>query len=98
MKRLSFGQLILNAPKSALIALVKFYQIVLSPIKLAILGPGSRCRFQPSCSQYAVEALRAHGFLRGSWLALKRLLRCHPWGAFGPDPVPSPRRASRTCC
>lgn len=94
MKRFDLGQFILNTPKLALIALVRFYQIVLSPIKFALLGPGSRCRFEPSCSQYALEALRGHGLLRGTWLAAKRLLRCHPWGAFGPDPVPAPRHAS----
>ncbi|MEE4301100.1 MAG: membrane protein insertion efficiency factor YidD [Pseudomonadales bacterium] len=50
------------------------------------------CRFQPTCSDYAVEALTAHGALRGSWLTVRRLLRCHPFGGFGYDPVP-PRRA-----
>ena len=101
MKRFGFrlGQMILSAPKMALIAVVLFYQVVLSPIKFAIFGPASRCRFEPSCSQYALEALRRHGLLRGTWLAMKRLLRCHPWGAFGPDPVPSPRPAApRSCC
>lgn len=99
MKRFHLGQFVLNVPRLALIALVRFYQIVLSPIKFVILGPGSRCRFEPSCSQYALEALQKHGVFRGAWLAAKRLLRCHPWGAFGPDPVPAPRTAShRTCC
>ncbi|HEU0100675.1 MAG TPA: membrane protein insertion efficiency factor YidD [Allosphingosinicella sp.] len=46
------------------------------------------CRFQPSCSAYAITALRRYGALRGSWLAARRLLRCHPWGGSGPDPVP----------
>ena len=46
------------------------------------------CRYQPSCSAYAITALSRYGALRGSWLALKRLLRCHPWGGCGPDPVP----------
>ena len=46
------------------------------------------CRFQPSCSAYAITALQRYGALRGSWLAAKRLLRCHPWGGSGPDPVP----------
>jgi len=52
------------------------------------------CRYAPSCSAYALDALRHHGALRGSWLALRRLLRCHPWGGSGFDPVP-PRAAAR---
>ncbi|HEX8309487.1 MAG TPA: membrane protein insertion efficiency factor YidD [Allosphingosinicella sp.] len=56
------------------------------------LGPSRAlppsCRFQPSCSAYAITALQRYGALRGSWLAAKRLLRCHPWGGSGPDPVP----------
>ncbi|MCW2392935.1 putative membrane protein insertion efficiency factor [Sphingobium sp. B1D7B] len=51
-----------------------------------ILPPS--CRYSPSCSQYAIEALRKYGAIRGGWLALKRLLRCHPWGGCGHDPVP----------
>jgi putative membrane protein insertion efficiency factor len=56
------------------------------------LGPSQilppSCRYQPSCSAYAITALQRYGALRGSWLAAKRLLRCHPWGGSGPDPVP----------
>lgn len=62
--------------------LIRAYQLTLSPL----LGP--RCRFYPSCSQYALEAVRTHGSLRGCSLALRRLLRCHPWHAGGYDPVP----------
>jgi putative membrane protein insertion efficiency factor len=62
--------------------LIRAYQLTLSPL----LGP--RCRFYPSCSQYALEALRAHGSLHGCAMALRRLLRCHPWHAGGYDPVP----------
>jgi len=51
-----------------------------------ILPPS--CRFQPSCSAYAIEALRRYGAARGGWLAVRRILRCHPWGGSGPDPVP----------
>lgn len=51
-----------------------------------ILPPS--CRFAPSCSQYAIDALKKYGALKGSWLALKRLMRCHPWGGCGYDPVP----------
>lgn len=68
--------------RPVLIALIRVYQWVISPL----LGP--RCRYYPSCSQYAIEALQLHGVLRGSWLALKRLLRCHPWHPGGYDPVP----------
>ncbi|WP_092846847.1 membrane protein insertion efficiency factor YidD [Modicisalibacter xianhensis] len=64
------------------IGLVRLYQYGLSPL----LGP--RCRFWPSCSHYAVEAVREHGPARGGWLALKRILKCHPWHPGGVDPVP----------
>ena len=65
-----------------LVAPIRFYQRFISP-----LTPPS-CRFTPTCSQYAVEAIQKHGPVRGLWLALKRLLRCHPWGGGGYDPVP----------
>ncbi len=73
-------------PIARLLALpVRFYRLVLSPLL------GHSCRFQPSCSAYALEALEIHGALRGGWLALRRILRCHPFGGAGFDPVP-PRR------
>jgi uncharacterized protein len=62
--------------------LIRLYQLTISPL----LGP--RCRFHPSCSQYALEALARFGFLRGSWLAVRRIGRCHPWNPGGFDPVP----------
>jgi len=65
-----------------LIWLVRGYQLLISPF-----FPPS-CRFHPSCSQYALEALEKHGALRGAWLALRRVLRCHPWHPGGYDPVP----------
>ena len=68
--------------KSLLVWLLRGYQLLLSPM----LGP--RCRFFPSCSNYAIEALRVHGAARGSWLAARRVGRCHPWNAGGLDPVP----------
>jgi len=71
-----------------LVAPVRLYQVAVSPL----LGP--RCRFYPSCSSYAVQALRRHGPLRGTALALWRVLRCHPWNPGGVDPVP-PRRGPR---
>ncbi|MBO7235464.1 MAG: membrane protein insertion efficiency factor YidD [Alistipes sp.] len=64
------------------ILLVRFYQICISPLK-----PPS-CRFTPTCSQYAIEALRKHGAIKGLYLTIRRLLRCHPWGGSGYDPVP----------
>ncbi len=63
-------------------ALIRFYQIVISP------HIGNCCRFEPTCSQYALEALQIHGVLRGSWLGFKRIMRCRPFGASGYDPVP----------
>lgn len=62
--------------------LIRVYQLVLSPL----LGPS--CRFQPTCSAYAAECIERFGALKGSWLALKRLLRCHPLGGHGYDPPP----------
>lgn len=61
---------------------IKLYQYLISP-----LTPAS-CRFTPTCSQYAAEAIRRHGPRHGGWLALKRICRCHPWGGSGYDPVP----------
>ncbi|MEG3641436.1 membrane protein insertion efficiency factor YidD [Magnetococcus sp. PR-3] len=65
-----------------LVLLVRFYQLFISPI----LPPS--CRHSPSCSQYAIEALKKHGALKGSWLAFRRILRCNPWHPGGHDPVP----------
>lgn len=71
------------SPVAVLLSLlVKVYRYTLSPV----LPP--TCRYAPSCSEYAVEALERHGALRGTWLAAKRVARCHPWGAWGYDPVP----------
>jgi uncharacterized protein len=71
-----------------LTALVRTYRYCVSPM----LGPN--CRFYPSCSCYAEEALEYHGALKGSYLTIRRLLRCHPWHAGGYDPVPSPTSRS----
>ena len=62
--------------------LIRAYQLIASPLL------GNRCRFHPSCSDYAIEALRRHGLLKGSWLAVRRVGSCHPWHAGGFDPVP----------
>jgi uncharacterized protein len=67
---------------------VRVYRFALSPAKMALFGPLGRCRFTPSCSQYALEAIQQHGALRGTWLTLRRIGRCHPWGGCGHDPVP----------
>ena len=67
-----------------------------------LLGPffGPACRYLPTCSEYGLEAVKAHGPWRGGWLALRRIARCHPWGGSGYDPVPHPitHRSHDTCC
>ncbi|MES2680473.1 MAG: membrane protein insertion efficiency factor YidD [Bacteroidota bacterium] len=68
--------------KKPAILLVKFYQVAIRP-----LLPNA-CRYTPSCSEYAIQAINKYGGLKGSWLGLKRILRCHPWGGHGYDPVP----------
>lgn len=62
--------------------MIRAYQVLVSPVL-----PGV-CRYHPTCSAYAIEAVRSHGLFAGSWLAVKRLARCHPWGDTGMDPVP----------
>jgi uncharacterized protein len=64
------------------IVLIKLYQFAISPL----LGP--QCRFTPTCSQYAKEALEKYGIFKGTWLAAKRIAKCNPWGGHGIDPVP----------
>ena len=61
---------------------IKLYQILLSPLL------GQSCRYHPTCSQYAVEAIQKYGPIKGIWLGIKRIARCHPWGGSGHDPVP----------
>jgi len=68
------------------IFLVRIYQRAISPIL------PSSCRYQPTCSQYTVEALQKHGLLKGSWLSIKRIASCNPWGGSGPDPVPPKKK------
>ena len=65
-----------------LIVPIKIYQILISPL----LGPS--CRFTPTCSQYTIEAIQKYGPLKGGWLGFRRIIRCHPWGGCGHDPVP----------
>lgn len=82
------ARLAVRLPTLLLMLLVRAYQLVVSPL----LGPS--CRFYPSCSAYALESLRVHGAVRGTWLTVRRLLRCHPWNPGGVDEVP-PQRAGR---
>jgi uncharacterized protein len=79
-----------SAAARLLVLLLTGYRRFVSPL----LGP--RCRFYPSCSAYALEAVQVHGALRGSWLAARRLSRCHPFHAGGLDPVPAPRKSAQT--
>lgn len=75
MKIRKLGERVLILP-------IKFYRASISPMLPAA------CRFTPTCSQYAIEAIETHGAVKGSWLAIRRLGRCHPWGGTGYDPVP----------
>ncbi|MBT8127125.1 MAG: membrane protein insertion efficiency factor YidD [Gammaproteobacteria bacterium] len=68
--------------RQILIALIKLYRYAISPY----LAPS--CRYTPTCSSYAIEAIERHGIFRGSWLAMRRVSRCHPWHEAGYDPVP----------
>ena len=69
----------------------RFLQWLIKVYQAARFGKPSPCRFVPSCSEYAAEAVAVHGARRGSWLAVRRLARCHPFGRYGNDPVPLPR-------
>ncbi len=82
MKRSDVAGVIRHIVVELLLLPVYFYRKFISPM----LPPS--CRFTPTCSQYAVEALKKHGPIKGTWLTVKRLLRCHPWGGSGYDPVP----------
>lgn len=76
MKRINYW---LSLP---FIALIRLYQLIISP------WLGSKCRFTPTCSHYGLEAFKKYGPIKGFYLTLKRLLKCHPWGSHGYDPVP----------
>jgi len=77
--------------QSVLLGAIRAYQLLVIP-----LMPAGGCRFHPTCSHYADEAITRHGVLRGGWLAIKRILRCHPWGNAGVDPVPALNNDSHT--
>jgi len=75
--------------QNVLIKIVRLYQLAISPV----MPP--TCRYYPTCSSYAIEALQVHGPVLGAWLTLKRLLRCHPWGGQGFDPVPNKQKGNK---
>lgn len=79
-------------PQLVLVALLRGYQVVISPMT------GPSCRYYPSCSSYALLAVQRHGALRGTWLATKRLARCHPWTPGGVDDVPPARGTEPQTC
>ena len=72
----------------ALMFAIRVYRWTISPMQIFLFGPTGGCRFTPTCSQYAMDAIHAHGALAGGVLAAKRICRCHPWGGCGHDPVP----------
>jgi uncharacterized protein len=75
--------------KRVLLALIGAYRLLVSPFL------GANCRFYPTCSEYAAQAIDTHGAVRGSWLAVTRVLKCHPWHPGGVDPVPQKNRVKR---
>jgi hypothetical protein len=89
---------ILSSLRIVLISLLRLYRLALSPLKSALFGVHATCRFTPTCSCYAIEAIQNHGAIRGSFLTLRRLLRCHPCGGAGYDPVPLNPRTSKSPC
>jgi uncharacterized protein len=76
--------------------IIRLYQLTVSPLLHWLAGPGAGCRFEPSCSQYFLEAVEGHGALRGLRLGVKRICRCNPWCTPGYDPVPPPDRPPQT--
>ena len=83
--------MIASAVKFVIRCLIRFYQRFISPLLHFGAGPLGGCRFHPTCSNYALEALETHGVIRGCWYGICRILRCHPWGGSGYDPVPQAR-------
>ena len=85
----------MSAAQHILTALLRCYRALVSPLLTTVFRPlGFGCRFQPTCSVYAIEAVRTHGAVRGTLLALRRVCRCHPFGSSGYDPVPHPLKRS----
>lgn len=83
--------MIISIPSILLIGLIHAYRFF-SPVKLYLLGPHARCKFHPTCSAYAIDAIKVHGACYGSFLAVKRIIRCNPWSEGGEDPVPEKKR------
>jgi len=79
-----------NILKKIFILPIRFYQVAISPL----LGP--KCRFQPTCSHYMVEAIMEWGIFKGTWLGMKRIGKCHPWGPHGHDPVPKRTKKNKS--
>lgn len=79
------ARLVVRLPALAVVGLLRLWQLLVSPVY------GQTCRFYPSCTAYAMEAVDRHGLVRGGWLTVRRLARCHPWNPGGVDLVPAPR-------
>ena len=75
--------------KRVFIGMIRWYQRYISPLS------GAKCRYLPTCSQYAIEAIERFGAIKGGWLAIKRILRCNPWGGHGYDPVPEKKEKKK---
>lgn len=78
----------MNVAQWTVLGALRIYQCAVSPVLHTLVGPFGGCRFAPTCSVYAHEAVKRHGVARGGWLAVQRFCRCHPWGSCGCDPVP----------
>jgi putative membrane protein insertion efficiency factor len=84
----------MNLTQGMALGVLRVYKLAVSPILHALVGPFGGCRFHPTCSVYAADAVRQHGLVKGSLLAARRICRCHPWGGCGDDPVPGEFQAS----
>ena len=95
MKTSALFHALSSLPRLPILWSIRAYQLVLSPMKAVFFGQAACCRFYPTCSQYALEAVRCRGVVVGLYLGLRRILRCHPFHPGGYDPVPLPVRNSR---
>jgi putative membrane protein insertion efficiency factor len=84
----------MNLGQYIVMGALRIYKFVISPALHVLIGPSGGCRFHPTCSVYAADAVRVHGVVKGSVLAAGRICRCHPWGGCGHDPVPEKNSAS----